>query len=137
VVLVDLTFANGGDLSLGQTLLERGLWGRLYGYSAWNTLGNRLGSGLANLALPVPDPKRFLLERVGDDLLYQADFRWRAAELLGHPGLKLEAAEELRVRQEIFPAMFSELEPYRQQIAPAVELRAQLPWHRLFELQLR
>ncbi len=133
VVLLDVTFANGGDLSLGQALAERGLWQRLAGYAAWNTLGNRLGTALACLGL-CPDGtarRRFLLERIADDLLYQADFRWRAAALLGHPGLQLTPAEEQRVQNEVFP----ELRTAFQALAPGVELQFSLPWSRLFEIR--
>lgn len=127
VVLCDLTFANGGDLSLGRALRERGLWQRLAGYAAWNTLGNRVGTALATSVLG--GDADFLAERVADDLLYQADYRWRAARLLGHNGLTLTAAEQERVAEEIFPALVRELQEYG---FPPVQLN--LPWGRLFEV---
>lgn len=133
VVLLDTTFANGGDLSLGRALAERDLLDRLAGYAAWNTLGNRLGTALACLCLN-PDAlarRRFLFERVADDLLYQADFRWRAAALLGHPGLQLTPAEEARIEKEIFP----ELRLAFDSLAPGVAVRLSLPWSRLFEVR--
>lgn len=137
VVLVDLTFANGGDLSLGQALADHGLWSRLRGYAAWNTLGNRLGTALANLVLPL-SPQRsreFLSDRVMDDLLYQADFRWRAAAMLGHSGLTLEDSELERVQTEVFPGLLRAA----RQLGPEFELtpRLELPWGRLFELAIR
>jgi hypothetical protein len=128
VVLVDLTFANGGDLSLGQALRERGLWSKLAGYSAWNTLGNRVGCGLATLVLD--STPEFLAERVADDLLYQADFRWKAAQMLGHPGLTLSDHEIGRVEREIFPALLERLQTYLP-----VHCTFSLPWGRLFEVE--
>ena len=129
VVLVDLTFANGGDLSLGQALHERGWWSRLAGYSAWNTLGNRLGTGLATLVLG--GSPRFLAERVADDLLYQADYRWRAARLLGHPGLLLSDCERQRVIAEVGPLWQKQVQEWTGQ-----QFRLELPWSRLFEIQV-
>ncbi|MBN9419051.1 MAG: DUF4127 family protein [Candidatus Eremiobacteraeota bacterium] len=128
IVLVDLTFANGGDLSLGQALRSRGLWPKLAGYSAWNTLGNRVGCGLATLVLNAS--REFLAERLADDLLYQADFRWRAAKLLGHPGLTLSGQEVERVEDEIFPALRERVKAY---LPAHCEFR--LPWERLFEVE--
>lgn len=128
IVLVDLTFANGGDLSLAQALRSRGLWPKLAGYSAWNTLGNRVGCGLATLALDATP--EFLAERLADDLLYQADFRWRAAQLLGHPGLTLSDTEAQKVEGEIFPALRERVKAY----LPA-HCEFHLPWQRLFEVE--
>ncbi|MFN8613407.1 MAG: DUF4127 family protein [Vulcanimicrobiota bacterium] len=128
VVLVDLTFANGGDLSLGQALRERGLWSKLAGYSAWNTLGNRVGCALATLALG--GSREFLAERIADDLLYQADFRWRAAQMLGHPGLTLSEHEIKRIEREIFPPLRERLQAFLP-----VHCSFSLPWGRLFEVE--
>ena len=128
IVLVDLTFANGGDLSLGQALRTRGLWPKLAGYSAWNTLGNRVGCGLATLVLD--STPEFLAERLADDLLYQADFRWRAAQLLGHPGLTLSDYEVQRIQREVFPALRERVKAY---LPAHCEFR--LPWQRLFEVE--
>ena len=129
IVLVDLTFANGGDLSLGEALRVRGLWSQLAGYAAWNTLGNRVGTGLASLAL---QPQAgFLSERIADDLLYQADFRWRAAQLLGHDGLTLSDPEIERVQAEVFPALRKRLVDF-----VGSDCSLQLPWKRLFEVQV-
>ncbi len=137
VVLVDLTFANGGDLSLGQALADRGLWSRLRGYAAWNTLGNRLGTALANLVLPLStrQSQEFLSDRVLDDLLYQADFRWSAAAMLGHSGLTLAEGESRRVHEETFPELLRAC----RQLVPGLRLDVDLdlPWQRLFELAIK
>ncbi len=129
VVLVDLTFANGGDRSLGEALHRRGWWSRLAGYAAWNTLGNRSGTGLATLVLG--GNARFLAERIADDLLYQADYRWRAARLLGHPGLRLSPAEVQRVEAELFVPLAQQAREWTGQ-----DLQFQLPWQRLFEVKI-
>lgn len=140
VMLLDCTFANGGDLSLGEALEKSGLLYRLHGYAAWNTLGNRLGTALANLTLPLSQQQQrdFLVERWLDDLHYQADLRWRAARLLGHPGLSLSQPELLQVQTEIFPELqkrYSNLCRRFEQEPRHVSFR--LPWQRLFELEVQ
>ena len=105
-----------------------GLWSKLAGYSAWNTLGNRVGCGLATLVLD--STPEFLAERVADDLLYQADFRWKAAQMLGNPGLTLSDHEIGRVEREIFPALRERLQTY----LPS-HCTFSLPWGRLFEVE--
>lgn len=47
VAIVDVAFANGADLALGERLLARVPLALLGAYSAWNTAGNTLGSALA------------------------------------------------------------------------------------------
>jgi len=129
VVLVDLTFANGGDLSLAEALNLRGLWPKLAGYTAWNTLGNRVGTGLATLTLePRPD---FLAQRIADDLLYQAEFRWKAAQMLGHDGLALNSQEVEQVEREIFPLLHQRLQDFIEG-----DFQFRLPWNRLFEIEV-
>lgn len=135
VTLVDCSFANGGDLQLGQALLDRQLWGRLHGYAAWNTLGNRLGTGIACALLDPSERAGFLLERVADDLLYQARWRWRAAQQIGHPGLTLTPQEVSALQADLVPAWMDDLQPYAQQIAPGCTLQATFPWSRLFEVE--
>ena len=47
VAIVDVAFANGADLALGERLLARVPIAQLGAYAAWNTAGNSLGSALA------------------------------------------------------------------------------------------
>lgn len=138
VVLVDTTFANGGDLSLGAALHERGLWHRLRGYLAWNTLGNRLGTAVAVATLPLSSDQqqKFLWERVADDLLYQADYRWRAALRLLHPGLRLSESELESIQQHEVPELQKDWCKFRAGLEPDRQIGLKLPWHRLFEAEV-
>ncbi|MFA7483199.1 MAG: DUF4127 family protein [Vulcanimicrobiota bacterium] len=145
-VVADLAFANGGDLSLVEALIERGLAARLTGYSAWNTAGNTLGTALANLTLfpetPSPGQERarkvLLWERLTDDAFYQSRYRFRLKKELG-PGLTL-AGEELQRAHDLlteeFHAFASELwsQLFPQEPPPAFTVR--LPWGRLFEVAI-
>jgi hypothetical protein len=47
VAVIDIAFVNGADLALGERLLATVPLSQLAAFSAWNTAGNSLGSGLA------------------------------------------------------------------------------------------
>mgnify|MGYP000539567683 FL=1 len=145
-VVADLAFANGGDLSLVEALLERGLASRLTGYSAWNTAGNTLGTALANLTLFPDEPtaeeerarKILLWERLADDAFYQSRYRFRLKKELG-PGLTL-AGDDLQRAHDLLTVEFhkfaedlwSELFPDE----PPQPFTVKLPWGRLFEVSI-
>ena len=145
-VVADLAFANGGDLSLVEALIKRGLASRLTGYSAWNTAGNTLGTALANLTLfpdqPTAEEERarkiLLWERLADDAFYQSRYRFRLKKELG-PGLTL-AGEDLQRAHDFLTAEFhkfaedlwSELFPEE----PPQPFTVKLPWGRLFEVSI-
>lgn len=145
-VVADLAFANGGDLGLVDSLLDRGLASQLTGYSAWNTAGNTLGTALAMLALFPDDPtveqehaRRLLLwERLTDDAFYQSRFRFRLKKEIG-PGLHL-AGEDLQAAERILTDEFQNFAAQlwdrlfpKQPLAP---FRITLPWGRLFEVAI-
>ncbi len=145
-VVADLAYANGGDLSLVEALLERRLASRLTGYSAWNTAGNTLGTALATLALYPDSPsaeqdavrRLFLWERFTDDALYQSRFRFRLKRELG-AGLVL-AGEELETAQRLLREEFHTLaEQLWSRLFPessSPDFRVELPWSRLFEVKI-
>jgi hypothetical protein len=84
-VLADVACANGGDPALLAGLIDHGLIHRLYGYAAWNTPGNTIGSALSMGLLRYYaehagtfNPAAFaraLLVRLSDDGLYQGQLR--------------------------------------------------------------
>jgi uncharacterized protein DUF4127 len=145
-VVADLAFANGGDLSLVEALIERGLASRLTGYSAWNTAGNTLGTALANLTLFPDEPtaveeraRRVLLwERLADDAFYQSRFRFQLKRELG-PGLTL-AGVDLQRAHEFLTAEFHKFaEELWHQLFPdeaPQPFKVKLPWGRLFEVSI-
>ena len=156
-VVADVAYANGGDLSLLTALRQRDLLTGLWGYSAWNTAGNTIGTALASLSLGDGSEvgRRFLAERIGDDGLYQAVHRQEIQAELGHPGLTLSPAELARARQWLggpFLNQWSDwVEPLYRGTDLALQargdnpvsgspsrasLRFDLPWQRLFEVSL-
>ncbi len=136
VALADLRYANGGDLTLMQAVLEKGLGARLTAYTGWNTAGNTLGTALAALAVAdpaSPERPRFLLERLADDLLYQGHVRARLRAALGHAGLALTPAEQALMQA----ALAREMETALQRVGlPETGWRLALPWSRLFEVEM-
>jgi len=143
VALADLRYANGGDPTLMQAVLDAGLAARLTAYAGWNTAGNTLGTALSALTVagvgPAADEerRRFLLERCGDDLLYQGRVRARLRASLGHAGLSLTDDEHIRMCE----ALRNEMDPHLQRLAaqlgwPQARWSLQLPWRRLFELEM-
>ncbi len=130
-VVADVAYANGGDLSLLEQ--SRGL--DLLGYSGWNTAGNTIGTALAclSLAREAAPARSFLLERLGDDGLYQARHRQRLQHQLGHAGLQLSSAELTRAQHYLNGPFLAD---WREWAGPGVGLTAELPWERCFEVGL-
>ena len=132
----------------------RSCFPRLAGYAGWNTAGNTLGTALACAAL-VPDKPTpttegarlsFLLERLADDALFQADLRQEISAPLGGSFVRLEGArlEETRKKvQELLgervvrlfeehfkPTLFEGHRPHLTRVA------VDLPWPRTFEVEV-
>ena len=147
IVLVDLAYANGGDMRLMKALIERKMLGKLGGYSAWNTAGNSLGTALAILAL-WPEREtvksrtaltRFLLERIIDDYYYQAIWRAQLGEKYGPPFTCL-TPEQVREAQEFLDERVQAVwEDVLADAFPQWSLKKasiRLPWERLFECEV-
>jgi hypothetical protein len=145
-VVADLAFANGGDLSLVEALIDRGLASRLTGYSAWNTAGNTLGTALANLTLLPIEPtaaeerarKVLLWERLADDAFYQSRYRFQLKRELG-PGLTLAGADLQRAHEFLTAEFHNFAEGLWGKLfpdEPPQPFRVKLPWGRLFEVSI-
>ena len=81
-MVADVRFANGADNSLVNKLFEKGFDENFYGYSAWNTSANSLGSLICGakvkfLAKKYNDKefKKLEIVRFLDDWAYQANVR--------------------------------------------------------------
>ncbi len=86
VSITDVAYANGGDPRLMEKLVSRfdDLTG-LYGYAAWNTPGNAIGTSVSmglirlmaerNQCFDAEAFCKLMLIRLADDWLYQADVR--------------------------------------------------------------
>ena len=133
VALADVAYANGADLELFG-LFKQHL--NLMAFSAWNTAGNTVGTVLSH-ATAALDPaaresaphRQMLLERLADDLIYQAYLR---------PTLQQEWAsgKGIQALQETLSDRMQALWRRYLHRYPVSELRAHFPWDRLFEVEV-
>lgn len=127
-MVADVRFANGADNSLVNKLFEKGFDENFYGYSAWNTSANSLGSLICGakvkfLAKKYNDKEFKKLEfvRFLDDWAYQANVR----QTLSKPD-----TTELTTK----------MKPFEKEVAKVLktefEVKYSFPWKRLFEVEV-
>lgn len=127
-MVADVRFANGADNSLVNKLFEKGFDENFYGYSAWNTSANSLGSLICGakvkfLAKKYNDKefKKLEIVRFLDDWAYQANVR----QTLSKPD-----TSELTTK----------MKPFEKEIANVLktefEVKYSFPWKRLFEVEV-
>lgn len=127
-MIADVRFANGADNAFVEKLLVSDMGGNFYGYSAWNTSANTLGSLICAakvkfLAKDYSDYefKRLQAVRLLDDWAYQANVR----QMLSKPDVN-ELAEKMK--------------PYEKCVSEflGIEIIAKysFPWNRLFEVEI-
>ncbi|HOL54447.1 MAG TPA: DUF4127 family protein [bacterium] len=146
VVLADVAYANGADLELIELLEETGFVENLTCYAGWNTSGNTLGTVIAAGSAwisgsEIEDCEMALREfrevRFIDDWLYQAKVRTDVIEELKSRGInpwQLEDVEMARIMVE--EKLKEEVEKRSEEIFPLKIKRIDLPWNRLFEIDI-
>lgn len=142
VFLLDLAYANGGDFSFMSILMQKCRWSTLYGYAAWNTAGNALGTVLTQIILSDGVNgrvnRRFTAERLLDDLFYQAIVREKVSKKLQCAGQDVwalknikEAAillkQTVREEKEVLKSIFGKKIP---------DFKISFPWPRTFEVEI-
>lgn len=127
-MVADVRFANGADNSLVNKLFEKGFDENFYGYSAWNTSANSLGSLICGakvkfLAKKYNDKefKKLEIVRFLDDWAYQANVR----QTLSKPD-----TTELTTK----------MKPFEKEVAKVLKtefkVKYSFPWKRLFEVEV-
>ena len=127
-MVADVRFANGADNSLVNKLFEKGFDENFYGYSAWNTSANSLGSLICGakvkfLAKKYNDKefKKLEIVRFLDDWAYQANVR----QTLSKPD-----TTELTTK----------MKPFEKEVAKVLNTEFKVkyffPWKRLFEVEV-
>lgn len=129
--VVDILNANGADNGFVEKLLKEGRSDNFYGYSAWNTTGNSLGSGicaaLCAFLAKTPDKKAFdklQTVRLLDDWAYQANVRKKIK--------KKNITDKNAVKQE-FRAYEECVEKF---LGEGYEIEYSFPWERFFEIEV-
>lgn len=133
VLVADVAYANGSDLTLVQLLNQRGLLGKISGYSAVNTNGNALGTVLAQgcAAFMEADTSLMVLSRLIDDCCYQAVVR----KLVGAIYPYAWHTADKGTQKAIDTLMPLAIEYFIGNIPYTVH--CSLPWNRLFECRIR
>lgn len=127
-MIADVRFANGADNSFVNKLFEKGFDENFYGYSAWNTSANSLGSLICGakvkfLAKKYNDKefKKLEVVRFLDDWAYQANVR----QTLSKP----DTTE-----------LTTQMKPFEKEVAKVLktefEVKYFFPWKRLFEVEV-
>lgn len=123
--IADVRFANGSDNNFVKKVLEN-LDKNFYGYSAWNTSANTLGSLLCAMKVKYnaekysdKDFKKLQLIRFLDDWAYQANVRQQISET--------KINEEMKPFEDRLKEVFN------------VNFKAKysFPWNRLFEIEVQ
>ncbi len=137
VAAADIAYTNGGDVRFVRALDRQGVLSSLAAYGGWNTPGNTLGCVISTAAaqhLRRREQNRVhgLLYRLFDDVCYQAVVR---------SSLEPASAQQAGFNPEGLVRMINdswnrlELQSFSQS-CPEVAA-AELPWNRLFEVQLQ
>ncbi len=131
--VVDILNANGADNKFVEKMLENGLNSEFYGYSAWNTTGNSLGSGIAAAVTKFlaknPDEnafKKLQTVRLLDDWAYQANLRKE---------FKRENLMDLNEIKNRFSGYEKEVEKALN--VDTSEISYSFPWDRFFEIEVK
>ena len=155
VGLADVAYCNGADPELIAALGRTGGARELDAFAGWNTAANTIGTAVSQLCLQAASGseegwsergawQQVLAARFLDDYGYQSRVRQRAiaqAERMGADPYALEGAwpeVERYVNEEMGPvaqSIYSELLAGGDD-GPLGEVRASLPWHRLFEVEM-
>ncbi len=134
VYLLDLIKPNGGSAGLVGSLKEPdGLWG----YSAWNTASNAMGTLLAQVVADAHrgQPNRpYFQGRLLDDLLYQTVIRPQLAEMLEAAGENIYDLADKQRAETLLRALFEKELPIRWPLSALPRYTVSLPWNRIFEV---
>ncbi len=138
VIIADLAYANGADYHLGEALLNHIQPTQLYGYAAWNTGGNAMGTALAmgcvrwwaeeNNCFDEGAFKQLMFTRWADDWLYQS--KWRQQ-------LRQKFTEKIPTVEQLNKLLCEDIGLLMNQFNlndPKVQLS--LPCNRLFEIAI-
>lgn len=143
VSVADIAYANGSDNSMMYELARRKLLFKLQSYSGWNTptnsTGFALGQGMLAAKMSQASREKLLYTRFLDDWAYQANVRqdiYRRLRYFVGKGNGNNLEEKLGQAEA---SLSIHLRDFAKGNLPSLDaardVRAVLPWHRLFECQ--
>lgn len=135
-LIADVRFANGSDNKFVGQLLKKKLGADFYGYSAWNTSANTLGSLICAAVVKFCAKKynqeafnKLQMVRFLDDWAYQANVR-QALKLI-HP----KGSPRLDIRR-----LKTMMTPYEKKLSKVFGVKSKIkygfPWRRFFEVSV-
>jgi Protein of unknown function (DUF4127) len=149
VVIADVAYANGAESRFVKLLLERLNATKLFGFGAWNTAGNAIGSAIGTgvcalaaardgnldpIALAEANFSRFV-----DDWLYQTRVRGEVRSTLNDPSPfdlgDLKPSAELEIETRMHPLALELFHTHFAPELPGIHLHwhgSSLAWPRLF-----
>ena len=136
--LLDLDFANGGNTELLDTLGQCMPISQLWGYAAWNTASNSLGTLLAQILASrynTAANQAFTAERILDDGIYQTLVRSEVTKRLQEIGEDTyQISDTYRAEQYLMEAFCNRRQLLERIFGgKAPEFEVKLRWNRLFE----
>ena len=134
VYLLDVARANGGVPLFGHMHAANELWG----YSAWNTASNAMGTLLAQVLTDCMNgrPNRqYFMERLLDDYVYQGTVRQRLHEELLAAGEDPYCIKNTRMPQKMLEDLFERFMPELWPLEKIPPYRVRLRWNRIFEIE--
>ena len=127
-MIADVRFANGSDNNFVNELFKNNLDENFYGYSAWNTSANSLGSLICGAKVKYFAKKfnqdafkKLQITRFLDDWAYQANVR----QTLSEPDV-----DKLTAGMKEFEKVVENI------LKTEVSVKYSYPWKRLFEVEV-
>lgn len=139
--LLDLAYANGGDLDFMRMLNKNLPLSTLSGYSAWNTASNALGTALAQIGTTqttLSKQKHFVQERILDDLIYQSTIRPYIQGQLKELGEDIWNIHNIERANSLLQKAFLHYQPLIEELFQNVvpPFSVQFRWPRTFEVEI-
>lgn len=142
VGVLDIAYANGGDGRLLYALSKKIDLLDLFGYSAWNTASNSLGTILAQLSLYAFTESQknliFTAERLLDDYLYQSVIRRKLEKVLKDSGLDFWNLKHAKNTADMLLMEYFQKSEEMLRMFPGkrVIFSCRLAWARTFECEI-
>ena len=138
VALADISFSNGSDNALMNSIIQKKLTWQLAAYAAWNTASNSIGyalvQGLLARDISSSDRQELLAVRYLDDWGYQANIRGIIRQNFISPYAVDE--ENLSIYTYYLQTLIqTSLEQFMQdKLTDLPNFHVKIPWWRLFEV---
>ncbi|MCL2287277.1 MAG: DUF4127 family protein [Firmicutes bacterium] len=139
VYLLDILYSNGGDSDIIHTLAKKMDLRMLWGYSAWNTTCNSMGTILAQLVFSQLINKRndvFTAERILDDYLYQTVVRRKLNSAIQEMEQDPWSIENIDLANKELAKLMYDNKLLEILFRETPKFVASLPWNRTFEVSI-